>query len=605
MSRLAGIWQELQRRHVVRAAVAHVVLFWLLAQVADVVFPYIGIIENPARWAVIAGVALFPVTLVVAWFFEHPWHQGRGGRLMLDGLLIALVSVAAAAWVWRNLPEHLLNRTSIVVLPFQNLDSNLLGNTVSRALTFEINSLLMRSRAMDVVGYETANSELLEGLSLPAVAAELDVLHILTGTVQVAGEVMRVSARLEDDAGNILWQENLSGELAELFSLQEEIAANVAGRLGTGDDTVSIEALAAQRCDMPLEPDALERYYTARHFIESRTASEQSVAQQHEAVALYEGLMEAYPGFAQARSGLAWALMHLTVYDERNADRRANESRAHDLAQQAYDLCPTLGEALVILPNEADHPNYWINQEQQWELWIELQPEATESWQKYTRHLREVGRISDARRMAEHNYALNPLSVRSIKALASIYENERRFDEAVALADRAAELGNTGPNFARQSQAIRACQEDLECMLENLPPPFRPWKDDLRTVYREPNTPEEAQESIDAAMELFRQQPMSLNWFNGASCHRDHLTPLFFQLWDAAREKELFWFWPNVWQPECGNVWNAPEFATFVEEAELVEYWRARGWPDACKPDGDGFTCGQAVFDRNMAVPET
>ena len=78
------IFAELQRRHVVRAAVAHVIVFWLLIQVADVVLPYVGIVDEPVRWALVAGVALFPVTLVVAWFFEHPWHKYTRSRVALD-----------------------------------------------------------------------------------------------------------------------------------------------------------------------------------------------------------------------------------------------------------------------------------------------------------------------------------------------------------------------------------------------------------------------------------------------------------------------------------------------------------------------------------------
>ena len=75
MSEQRSFWIELRDRHVIRAAIAHLVFFWLLAQIAETVLPYIGVVEEPVRWAVVAGVALFPVTVIIAWFFEHPWHK--------------------------------------------------------------------------------------------------------------------------------------------------------------------------------------------------------------------------------------------------------------------------------------------------------------------------------------------------------------------------------------------------------------------------------------------------------------------------------------------------------------------------------------------------
>ena len=135
MQGLKEFLAELQRRHVVRAAVAHIVAFWLLIQVADVVLPYVGVVDEPVRWALIAGVALFPVTLVVAWFFEHPWHRYTGGRVALDAVVILVVVVSAGIWVIRNLPEVVHTRTSIVILPFEHSGGET-GEALSRALAY-------------------------------------------------------------------------------------------------------------------------------------------------------------------------------------------------------------------------------------------------------------------------------------------------------------------------------------------------------------------------------------------------------------------------------------------------------------------------------------
>ncbi len=47
-----------------------------------------------------------------------------------------------------------------------------------------------------------------------------------------------------------------------------------------------------------------------------------------------------------------------------------------------------------------------------------------------------------------------------------------------------------------------------------------------------------------------------------------------------------------VWYPVMSEVRRLPEFKKLVAELNLVEYWRAYGWADACRPVGDNdFTC--------------
>jgi len=593
-----SFWSELRSRHVVRAAVAHIVFFWLLAQVAETALPYLGIVDDPVRWAVVAGVALLPVTLIIAWFFEHPWHRYTSGRVALDIAIIAVIAASALLWAVRNLPQVVHARNSVVILPFDFRAGDHGAESLSRALAYEVNGLLLRSGSVDVMASESANSRLLEGMQITGVADLLDVQHLLTGAILSAGDPFRVSVRLLDRTGSALWSSEFEDTLENLYRVQERIAEAVESQLGTTAGAKPLEQVASMRCPMPKQQSALERYYTARHFVEARTESEQSVSEQHEAARLYEGLIAEFPDFAQARSGLAWALRYLVTYDPANQDREANFERSLQLAAEAVELCPTLGEALVLLPNEADHPNFWINEEQNLALWIELQPEATENYQKYSHHLQSAGRTVEAIAVAHKNYALNPLSVRTINELSARYIYAGRFDEAIELYDRAVQLGSTGPDYARNNRQLQECGEQPDCVIGLLPPPFHAFADQFRIMLTEPATPMDAERSVEAGMQIFRSEPMSINILNTLSCRGDHLTPLFFRLWEGARDDGVFWYWPNVWLPECSNIWKSPEFADFADEVGLVEYWRAKGWADACEPAGMRFACSQEIFDR-------
>ncbi|NIV18851.1 MAG: hypothetical protein GWN47_10745 [Woeseiaceae bacterium] len=591
MSGIVDFFRELQRRNVVRAAVAHIIVFWVLAQVADVVLPYIGVVENPVRWAIVAGVALFPVTLIVSWFVEHPWKKYTRSRVAIDAAVIIVLAVTAGTWAIRNAPQVIHTKTSIAILPFEH-SGDPLEQSVSRALAYEINSLLMKSKSIDVIGFESATSPVLAGMGSMAVADRLSVAHVLSGEVSVRDSLMRISLRLLDDAGTALWESVIEESLDNLFSVQEAIATSIEARLGAGEDVVPVKTVAANRCWMPTDPPALEKYYTARYYVELRTESETSRQQMRDAISVYEDLVEAYPKFADAKSGLAWAIMHQAIYDPQRAmPEPARGARVRALAESALADCPTLGEAMHILPNEYDHPNMWIGSHQQLTAFLEMQPDRNEYYQRLARHYRETGLIDKAVEVGERNYAMNPLSPKPLRILAGVYQYQQRFDEAVELEDLAAELGSTSPKFARENRERAKCNKDLECMLATLPPEFRPFEEELRQIYTPPSDEGEARRAIDTAMGVYTQFPVTINWFNITPCHYEHLTPLFFELWEKNKELRAFWYWPNVWHTSCGNLWAAPEFEAFVEEAGLVEYWREVGWPAMCRPEGDGFEC--------------
>jgi len=580
---------ELQRRHVIRAAVAHVIVFWLLIQVADVVLPYVGIVDEPVRWALVAGIALLPVTLIVAWFFEHPWREFTRGRIAIDVIVIVIIAVTAGSWVLRNLPQVVHTRTSIVILPFEH-SGDPLEQSLSRALAYEVNSLLMKSKSIDVIGFQSANSLVLSGLGTMGVAERLNVQNILTGEVSVTGNAMRVALNLTDSLGEELWSSVIENSLDNLFDVQENIAVAIEARLGAGDDTVSVESVAALRCWMPTDPEALEHYYTARYYVELRNDTDVAVARLREAVAIYRDLIEQYPQFAEAHSGLAWAIAYQYTYDPEFADPEW-QTNIQPIAREALRHCATLGEAMHLIPNEFDHDNEWIGQHRQLTAFIESEPHKTEYYQHLARHYREAGLNDRAVEVAERNYELNPLSVRAIKELAFAYMQVDRMGEASDLFELQIELGSTSPNYA--ATFSDECSDTLECVIEQFPM-FQPFADQMREMSAVPATDEDRDRSVSIAMALLAEEPdLWINLVNASACTFDHLTPVFFMSWDYIQDKDAYWYWPNAWNADCGNVWSAQEFPAFVAEVGLVEYWREVGWPAMCQPDGDSVVCGE------------
>ena len=86
--RMGEVFQQLQKRRVIRAAVIYVALLWVVLQAADVFAEADIISGGVVRWLIIAGVAGLPLVLAGSWFLESPWKQRRSiatrsGRIYL------------------------------------------------------------------------------------------------------------------------------------------------------------------------------------------------------------------------------------------------------------------------------------------------------------------------------------------------------------------------------------------------------------------------------------------------------------------------------------------------------------------------------------------
>jgi TolB-like protein len=599
MSDSESLVGQLKTRRVIRGAIAHVVIAWLFVQIADVVFPYLGGGDESVRWVLVISVATFPVTLFIAWLSDQPWSGS--GHPVPEAVVLVLIALAAGWWVQGNLPDTARERTSIVVMPLEHADDPV-AVTLSRALSEEISSLLMKSRSIDVIGHESARSDALAGLGTTGIAQRLNVSNVFEGSVAARGDSMQIELRLLSAAGEILWESAIEDSIANMFAVQERIASAIEARLGAGDDAVPVAQVAAERCWMPVDADALRQYYTARYYIEARADSAESGEQIAEAIGLYESLLEQHPGFSEARSGLAFALRYQWYFDRDNALPESEVGpRMRELAERAHDDCPTNGEALNILPNQYDHPNGWISMYQQLVAFAELEPHRAEHRERLTGHFNMTGLVDKAFETAQRNLALNPLSVKAIVNLAGIEQYYGDLDRSIELWDQAFELGYAGPHWGRAMKTMNECGTDYVCLNERgvlFPPSLVDELDTLLLITREPANDEDLRESIDAAIALHDSDPENMvNSLNLMACRSRHLTPMFFELWEAHKQHHgtgrFNWYRPNVWMGECSDVWSDPRFPDYVRDEGLDEYWRTVGWPEFCQPRGDDFVCGR------------
>ena len=148
-------------------------------------------------------------------------------------------------------------RLSMVVLPFANIGGDPEQEHFVDGVTESLTTDLSRIRGAVVIGRNTAFTYKGKAVDLKQIGRELNVRYVLEGSVQRGGNRMRVNVQLIDaETGNHLWAERFDKPLADLFDMQDEIVARLAGALNT-----ELVAAEARRAEQAPNPDSTDLYF--------------------------------------------------------------------------------------------------------------------------------------------------------------------------------------------------------------------------------------------------------------------------------------------------------------------------------------------------------
>ena len=121
---------------------------------------------------------------------------------------------------------------SIVVLPFANLSSDPEQEYFSDGLTEEVIADLSKVRALRVISRTSAMKFKSTAKGVPEIARELNVRHVLEGSVRKSGHNLCITAQLIDAATDAhLWAEKYSGTLDDVFDVQEKVSRAIVAAL--------------------------------------------------------------------------------------------------------------------------------------------------------------------------------------------------------------------------------------------------------------------------------------------------------------------------------------------------------------------------------------
>jgi TolB-like protein len=613
---------ELKRRHVYRVAVAYVVLAWLLLQVVNNLAPALRLPDWTATLVVVLLLVGFPITLLATWARElAPADSGspKTAVAKLDYALIGALAVVIGLISYQQLAPSQIARPaeseesgvaaaraaaasrvgtiSVAVLPFANLSTDPEQEFFSDGMTEEITAVLAKIPDLRVVARTSAFQFKDQNRDVQAIAQALKATHLIEGSVRRAGTRMRITAQLINaDNGASIWAETYDREFADVFAIQEEIARAIAGALRM---PLNLPQLVSSRTS---NVGIYEQYLRAKILFTART---QEAVQEVAAVTTRD------PNFAPGWA--LWAQMNIggitlvtrgaaTVPEEfRRAmglppgtgaisEEEARRSVAflsgnvEMAAKKAIELDPSLPGGYAVLGTLQDRRGKWTEAEKLILQALERDPDNPEALGAYRGMLAGAGRLKDAVPISVQLRTLEPFAPISNIAHANLVRFAGQSAAGIAI------LEALSPNtltynrnvflataYAAQGEYARAA-DTLLLIRVQVP-----------------------QEQAEAAARLLRSAPTKVNAPADLPVFNNELNFVYAHVGAMERVMEYYEHQLRIgsvqgtvrlWDPVYAPLRKTDRFKKFVRDVGLVDYWRARGWADLCRPVGaDDFVC--------------
>jgi TolB-like protein/Tfp pilus assembly protein PilF len=439
---MSGFFQELQRRKVYRVAAAYIVAAGFLIQMASATFPAWELPNWSLRLVIALLLIGFPIALILAWAYDITAQgiqltptKGAHRRRNLILLIVTgvIVSASAGFFLLPRAVSHKVDK-SVAVLPFQNLSSDRENAYFADGIQAEVLTRLAKIADLKVISRASTQQYQSEPGNLAEIAKQLGVANILEGTVQKAGDQVRVNVHLVNaQTGSQLWAETYDRKLRDIFAVESEIAKGIAGSLQATLTGREEQALAANPTN---NPEAYDAYLRGLAFEARSNYSSDAL---FKAIDFYDLAVRLDPNFA-----LAWARLsgaHALLYFNRGDTTAARRNAAKEALEQAQKLQPNSPETLLFL----GYYQYWVLHDYglakaTFERVSKMLPGNSEVSYALGAIARREGHWDESLGYWERGLALDPRNTALLTEVAWTYAALRQFPAALKLYDRALDI---------------------------------------------------------------------------------------------------------------------------------------------------------------------
>src|SRR5256886_2644626 len=377
----------------------------------------------------------------------------RWAALLALALIVAGIAMFSRYRVRSTLPAP---EKSVAVLPFENLSEDKANAYFAEGIQDEIVTRLAKIEDLKVISRTSTQQYQSKPGNLSEIAKQLGVANILEGSVQKAGDQVRVNVQLIQVANNThLWADTYDRKLVDIFVVESEVAKTIA-------ESLQAKLTGGEQRELAVKPTNNSEAYDAYLrglVLETRT----SIAPDNleKTVGFYERAVQLDPAFAVAwaRLSRANAQVYFGGLDRTTARRDAAE-RALKSAQR---LQPNSPETLLAQA----YYQYWVLRDYELAKATfgrvrELLPGSSDVPAALALIARRQGHWDQSVAYWEQTLTLDPRNIQWLSLAAETYAMLRQFPAALKTYDRVLDIVPNGLDTVASEAKIYQAQGNLE-----------------------------------------------------------------------------------------------------------------------------------------------
>jgi TolB-like protein/tetratricopeptide (TPR) repeat protein len=464
---------ELKERRVFRTVLIYVAAAWLIIQAVDIVGPALFLPAWSTTLVIVLLVLGLPFAVLLSWRFDLVGGEAtrqaspEGKAATYIWLAFSVVMFIGGAWLARytytqtmavedgvheSFGEYAPPDHSIAVLPFTNMSGNPGNDYFGEGLADSVLHRLAQVEQLFVIARTSSFRFKGSDEGIETIGRKLNVGAVLEGSVQQAGNRMRIIAQLIDvQTGQHLQSLTFDASADDIFAVQDQISVQVAEALKIELLQGVTQRLTASGTDIPKAHDLymLGRFHAGKY-------TPDGVRRGHE---FFKQALTLDPTFVLAYVGVAETLIRSPQFEQvpgtiligvqnefsQQAFPALSDSERYQQAREALDTAMVLDDSSAEAHAMLGYLETWLGDRSQAEPFfqraIELAPGLVDAHLFYGRYLAEASRYADARDSLARALELDPANIPVILWNAIFMRTD--FEQQVAAIDlfeRIAEL---------------------------------------------------------------------------------------------------------------------------------------------------------------------
>ena len=439
-----NFWQELKRRKVIRVITVYAASAFVILELVDIVAPSLGLPAWTLNFVIVLLCVGFILSITLSWVyditpegvkktksidevmkFEKKPTSNTWKVISYISIFIIIILVVVNIISGKKRIEDISElEKSIAVLPFDNMSLGEEFAHMGDAITDEIILELQKIKEFDRVLSRSSTMQYKNDRpTIPEMAEKLGVNYLIEGSIQrhdeeVSIRVQVIRAKNEDH----VWADKYNRKWADIFSIQDEIALNVANELKAVLAPEEVRQIEKQPTD---NLEAYDLYLMGRYFWYQRREEDllKSINYFNRAIELDSNYALAYAGLADAYFILPW-------YSDYPSNIAYTDAKKY--AEIALSINKDIGEAHSTLGELAlwnDHN--WELAEEEFKVAISINPQYDVAHQYYFELLRILGRTEEAEEQINLALKYNPNFFIYLNQRGKLYFEGGRYNEAI------------------------------------------------------------------------------------------------------------------------------------------------------------------------------